>query len=319
MGDGEATLTWTPPTVDGGEPIEKYQYGYEEDGSITLDPMWMDVTGGAAARTVTITGLANDRYYYLYVRAVNSVGPGLGRIRTPANGAPSVTGTGGSTDVGVTLTASTSGIHDGDGVPTTPSSFTYQWFRVDADGVSNRMPIPAAMSSTYTTTIADAGKRVLVEVSFDDLSRNPEGPLASDPYPDTGTLQRQMGSSEPVLVQNTEQTATTNPIRFHLSQAFTTGSNPRGYTLGSVLVDFLLESTEQESTNTSEFRLRIFTTSGTDHQPHMPLYTLTAPETIRAFTFEQYGRRRTQPSFPTPPMPWWYPTQQEPAAPPQGG
>ena len=200
----------------------------------------------------------------------------------PATGAPTVTGAGGSTDLGVTLTASTTGIADPDGVP---SSFTYQWFRVDADGVSNRMPIPAAMSSTYRTTIADAGKRVLVEVSFDDLLESAET-RTSDPYPDTGTIQRQMGSSEPVLVQNTDETATGNPIRAYLSQAFTTGSNPRGYTLGSVWVEFNL-GLDPDITDTSDFLVRIFTTN-TDLEPDTLLHTLNNPATVRDDFFVQF-------------------------------
>ena len=51
---------------------------------------------------------------------------------TPATGTPSISGT---AQVGQTLTASTSDIMDDDGLP---ASFTYQWVRVDADGVVER-------------------------------------------------------------------------------------------------------------------------------------------------------------------------------------
>ena len=192
-----------------------------------------------------------------------------------ATGAPSVTGD--STEVGATLTAATSGIMDADGgVPTTPSSFTYQWFRVDADGVSNRRLIPSATSSTYTTTIEDAGKRILVQVvSFTDLFGNlEESPLSSTPYPATGMLQRQMEGSEPVLVQNIDEISV-NSFRLPVSQTFTTGSNPRGYTLASVAIDVA-----ETLSDASDFHLRIFTVNAMN-EPDEELYTLINPATTQ--------------------------------------
>ena len=51
---------------------------------------------------------------------------------TPATGVPTISGT---ATVGQTLTASTSGISDDDGL--TIPTYTYQWVRVDDDGTSN--------------------------------------------------------------------------------------------------------------------------------------------------------------------------------------
>ena len=53
-----------------------------------------------------------------------------------ATGEPAITGT---AQAGQALTADASPIMDTDGVP---SSFTYQWVRVDADGTSNRRTSP---------------------------------------------------------------------------------------------------------------------------------------------------------------------------------
>ena len=56
-------------------------------------------------------------------------------------------------------------IMDTDGLP---SSFTYQWVRVDADGMSNPADIADATAATYPLTAADAGKKIKVQVSFTD-------------------------------------------------------------------------------------------------------------------------------------------------------
>ena len=102
-------------------------------------------------------------------------------VNDPATGAPTISGT---AHVGLTLTASTAGIDDVDGLP---SAFTYQWKRVDADGTSNPTDI-GADSSTYTLTAAEEGKKVLVEVSFTDNGGSSEGPLVSAAYPSSGTV-----------------------------------------------------------------------------------------------------------------------------------
>ena len=79
----------------------------------------------------------------------------------PATGEPAISGT---AAVGEMLTADTSAIADEDGLP---SSFTYQWIRVDAD-LSNPADITDADAATYTLTDADVGKRVMVKVTFTD-------------------------------------------------------------------------------------------------------------------------------------------------------
>ena len=84
---------------------------------------------------------------------------------TPATGAPTITGT---AQVGQTLTASTTGIADANGL-TTPN-YTYQWIRVDGTEAA----IAAANSSTYTLVDADLGTTIKVRVSFTDDASNSE-------------------------------------------------------------------------------------------------------------------------------------------------
>ena len=107
------------------------------------------------------------------------------RLSLPANnaatGEPAITGT---AQAGQELTADASPIMDTDGVP---SSFTYQWVRVDADGMSNPADIADATAATYPLTAADAGKKIKVQVSFtDELSG--EETRTSAAYPSSGTI-----------------------------------------------------------------------------------------------------------------------------------
>ena len=85
---------------------------------------------------------------------------------TPATGVPVISGT---SQVGETLTADTSGIADDDGL--TNVSYGYQWARNDGTDDSD---ISGATSRTYTLVEADQGKTIKVKVSFTDDADNDE-------------------------------------------------------------------------------------------------------------------------------------------------
>ena len=53
-------------------------------------------------------------------------------------------------------------------------SYSYQWVRVDADGLSNPADITDATDATYTLVDADLGKTLKVRVTFDDDVGNTE-------------------------------------------------------------------------------------------------------------------------------------------------
>ena len=86
---------------------------------------------------------------------------------SPATGGPVIEGT---PAVGQTLTATTSGIGDDDGIAT--SVFAYQWLADDA-------AIEGATASTYTLTDSEQGKAIKVRVTFTDDVSNGET-LTSD-------------------------------------------------------------------------------------------------------------------------------------------
>ena len=89
--------------------------------------------------------------------------------------------------MGETLTAGIGDIADVDGLPTTfPGDYTFQWLRVDADGVSNQTLI-GTDATTYTPVAADTGKKIKVQVTFTDGGGTAET-LTSVAYPSSGTV-----------------------------------------------------------------------------------------------------------------------------------
>ena len=104
-------------------------------------------------------GAGTGTYTIEVEEATTSMGQ---RANSPATGGPGITGT---VQAGETLTATTAGIEDEDGL--TGAVFAYQWVRSDTD-------IEGAASSTYTVTGADEGKPIQVRVTFTDDAGNAE-------------------------------------------------------------------------------------------------------------------------------------------------
>ena len=66
--DGAIALSWTA-AEDNGSPIVKYQHQRDR-------APWTDISGGATANSLMVTGLVNDVRYTFSVRAVNGMGEG---------------------------------------------------------------------------------------------------------------------------------------------------------------------------------------------------------------------------------------------------
>ena len=162
----------------------------------TGEPLTARGAGQAAALTVHVCGTAyalssadtpTEAPYFLWDAGLDwtSVDTRTLHLSLPPNhastGRPTVSG---PTMVGGTLMAATSGIADTDGLP---SSFAYQWIRVDADGTSNPTDITGATSSAYTLAAADSGKKVQVKVSFMDVLGGEET-RTSEAYPSATTV-----------------------------------------------------------------------------------------------------------------------------------
>ena len=114
---------------------------------VKVEVRFVDILGGEETRTSAPTATL------------------AGVLNIPATGAPTITGT---AQVGETLTASTTGIADANGL--TSPTYTYQWIRVDG----TEADIAAANSSTYILVDADLGTTLKVKVTFDDDASHTE-------------------------------------------------------------------------------------------------------------------------------------------------
>jgi len=75
-GDGSATVSWAPPTSDGGLPVTSYTVT-PTPGCSTCGGLGVSSAGVGQPATVTeVTGLTNGTQYTFTVTATNSAGPG---------------------------------------------------------------------------------------------------------------------------------------------------------------------------------------------------------------------------------------------------
>ena len=159
--DGINTATFTYQWYAGGAQINNATsntYTLTDDELDDAIHVWIsfeDNRGNTETMTSAATAAVTD--------AQGSAPP----PNSPAEGKPTITGT---TQVGQTLTASTSSITDEDGL--NDVSYSYQWLRDGAD-------IDDATSSSYTLTDDDKGSAISVKVSFSDDLGNRES-LTSD-------------------------------------------------------------------------------------------------------------------------------------------
>ena len=170
-GPSQIDLAWTAPASTGGSAITGYKIEVSPDGS-----SWSDLVADTASPDTAYAhmGLDPATTYHYRVSAINAVGTSdasdsddttTAATNTAAMGAPTITGT---AEVGETLTASTTGIADANGL-TTPG-YTYQWIRVNG----TEADIAGENSITYTLVDADLGTTLKVRVSFTDDASNSE-------------------------------------------------------------------------------------------------------------------------------------------------
>ena len=182
-------VSWEEPASDGGSVITGYSVQWKEaSGSWDMPKDVSQTDTDAESTSYTITNLSPGVEYSVRVIANNSVGNGLPSAEgsaspnSPATGQPTISG---KAQVGETLTASTTGITDADGL--TNATYSYEWLRVSGGTDSD---IENANSSTYTLTSDDEGNSIKVRVSFDDDRGNEEtltsaatGAVAPKPIP----------------------------------------------------------------------------------------------------------------------------------------
>ena len=169
-------IEWLNPSETGSFAIIPQTYSTEHSAATGEDQ------GGAAGWSIAdqshyLTVSSNVRTWTTYDETASfkiEVKEPPAKANNPATGLPTISGT---TNVGETLTADTSGIADADGLDNV--EYSYQWLADDAD-------ISGATDSTYTLTSAEVGKAIKVRITFTDDADNEEsltsaaasGPLA---------------------------------------------------------------------------------------------------------------------------------------------
>ena len=208
-GAGKLTVSWTEPASDGDSEITGYKVQWKEaaDSWDTADDVSEATVTGT---TQTISGLTDGVRYAVRVVATNSIGDGLPSREvktTPGNnsatGQPTISGT---AKVGETLTASTTGIADADGL--TNATFTYQWLADDVE-------ISGATAASYTLVAADEGEAITVEVSFTD-DRGYQETVTSDATSAVAPLE---GTTTTSVSPKTVTSDATSPVTSQESKA----------------------------------------------------------------------------------------------------
>ena len=164
------TIEWTHPG-DGGSPLTRNFIEYRVEGTTDWTNWYRGETPTPVTRAV-IRNLQAETAYDVRVHSRNAIensqwtqsATAFSTLAgTAATGAPAITGT---AAVGQPLAVDLTGIEDADGLAGV--SYSYQWVRVDADGLSNAVDITDATDATYTLVDADLGKTIKVKVTFDD-------------------------------------------------------------------------------------------------------------------------------------------------------
>ena len=192
VGRHYALVRWVRPQVrnDGAPPGVSYKVQWKTAAGMWDTPAVSEHVyvplPGKEVLSWSIRGLTPGSAYDVRVIAVNEAGDSAPsnvlRVNTdqafltsqnqaansPATGGPGIMG---RALAGETLTVTTSGIEDEDGLA--DAVFAYQWIRQDL-ATLNDTDIEGAISSTYTVTAADEGKAIQVRVTFTDDAGNPE-------------------------------------------------------------------------------------------------------------------------------------------------
>ena len=128
---------------------------------VTFTPIAADI----GARIRVVASFTDDDGYSesrSSLQTVAVIAEDVPITNNPATGSPTI---GGTAQVGETLTVSTSGIADADGL--SGVAFTFQWLADDVD-------IAGEAGNTYTPVDADIGEAISVEVNFTDDLGNDE-------------------------------------------------------------------------------------------------------------------------------------------------
>jgi hypothetical protein len=160
MGDASATVSFITPANNGGSDVLSY--------TVTSSPGSFTCTVNAPATSCNVTGLSNGTAYTFTVKATNKNGDSAASTASTAgtpvlSSAPILVNPGqptGNPYVGSPLTSNVT--FSGSPTPTV----TYQWkVCTDPVDVSTCTDISGATSATYTPTLSDLGKYIVVDAT----------------------------------------------------------------------------------------------------------------------------------------------------------
>ena len=193
--NGTSLVLTYDETLDTGSVPSTGAYSVKVNGGSGTAPANVSISGSAVTLTLATAVTTGQTVTVSYAVPTSNPVQNLDRLdaaaltdravtnntgNDAATGAPTISGT---AQVGQTLTASTSGIADADGLTTV--IYRYQWIRVDG---GNETSLSGATSSTYTLVSTDQGDKVKVKVFFTDDAGFSET-LTSDAYPASGTIE----------------------------------------------------------------------------------------------------------------------------------
>ena len=183
----------------------------------------------------------------------------------PATGNPLVQG---ERRVGSTLKGDTAGVADDNGL--TNPMLEYQWQRVE-DGIQT--DIPGAVSDTYRLTDDDEGKRIRLQVRFDDDYGYHEirsGPATSFIVPEAARI----------LVTNFNQGGSRLHTTTNISSGFISGAHPNGYAIDRIVT--IRAFNTPASSDDAEFRLYTSTSDSDarERRPDTRIMTISGPNRV---------------------------------------
>ena len=201
----------------------------------------------------------------------------------PATGNPLVQG---ERRVGSTLKGDTAGVADDNGL--TNPMLEYQWQRVE-DGIQT--DIPGAVSDAYRLTDDDEGKRIRLQVRFDDDYGYHEirsGPATSFILPEAARI----------LVGNFNQTSSSSFTTTDISNGFVSGAHPHGYAIDEIVLRRVYNT--PASSDEAEFRLYTSTsnTDARERKPDTRIMTVSGPNRVVTSNiwFNAQSRVKLEPS-----------------------
>jgi len=165
-GLGEATVDWTAPSDDGGQPIDDYDIVVDDANGDYVTDVWT----ADAATHVTVTGLTPGQAYTFIVTAINVIGLGDDSAPT-APVTPTALPSGATvpaapTDVTATagagsVTVSWNAPADDGGLPIASYEVTFtadgqSWSPLVTSGADTSVTITNVPDGTYTLTVAAA-------------------------------------------------------------------------------------------------------------------------------------------------------------------